>query len=63
MIKGPSQKTDVSICDECVNVCASILSETGLNIPQVPKESFRLRLAREIAGKAAKFHVLGKPQG
>jgi ATP-dependent Clp protease ATP-binding subunit ClpX len=60
LIKGPSDKTQVYICDECVRVCGSILSEDGLNIPKVPKDSFRLRLARQIAGTPANFHILGK---
>jgi len=48
LIASPSNKTH--ICDECVLACCSILSDDGMELVLPPQPSFRMRLAKKIAG-------------
>jgi ClpX C4-type zinc finger len=51
MVASPLEQPRRSyICDECVRLSASILADDGTDLELPPRPSFRLRLARRIAG-------------
>jgi ATP-dependent Clp protease ATP-binding subunit ClpX len=45
-----SPKNHAYICDGCVRVCGSILTDDGMDLALPPRPAFRMRLARRIAG-------------
>lgn len=45
-----SPRNSAYICDGCVRVCGSILRDDGMDLALPPRPSFRMKLARRIAG-------------
>lgn len=46
------------ICDECVAICVSILKREGMDLDTAGGLSFRMRLARKIAGLSPSIHPI-----
>jgi len=61
MIASPAELAiRAYICDACIRVCASILKDDGTDLMLPSRLSFRMRLARKIAGLPAQVQILSK---
>ena len=61
MIASPAElATRVYICDDCIRVCGSILKDDGMDLMLPSRPSFRMRLARKIAGLPAKVEIISR---